>query len=121
MRKKGTCHFQDTHAKSIDIDLLVVLFLIEFGGHELGRTQYRGNMGLMPNDSKTEVTNLELTIVAIDKDVVAFQVAVNNGWVLGMQIGEAEEDLSTPGPDDLGFQCTLESLFQVLFQGPRGH
>ena len=114
-------HFQDTHAKGIDIDLLVILFIVELGGHELGSTENRGDVGAVANNSEAEVTNLELTIVAVDKDVVALKVTVDDGRAVGMEIGESLEDLSAPGLYDFGLECALERLFEILLQGTRGH
>lgn len=116
-----TYHFQDTHAKGIDVDLLVVLFVVELGSHELRGSEDRGDVGAVADDSEAEVANFELAIVAVDKDVVALEVAVDDGWAVGVEVGESLEDLSAPGLYNFGFKCALESLFEILLQGARRH
>lgn len=112
-----TCHFQDTHAKGIDIDLLIVLFVVELWSHELGGAEDRGDVGPVADDSESEVANLELSVVAVDEDIVTFEIAVDDGRVVGVEVDESLKDLATPGLEHLGLEGTLEGLFEVLLEG----
>lgn len=78
-------------------------------------------MGAMADNSKTEVTNLELSVVAVDKDVVALEVAVDDGRVVGMEVDESLQNLAAPRLEDLGLERALEGLFEVLLQCAGGH
>lgn len=115
--QRVTCHFQDTHAEGIDIDLLVVFFVVELWGHELGGAEDRGDVCPVADDSKSEVTNFELSVVAVDEYIVTLEIAVNDGWVVGVEVDKSLKDLATPGLEHLGLEGTFEGLFEVLLEG----
>lgn len=111
-----TCHFEDTHAKGVNVDLLVIALVVQLWGHELGSAEDRRDVGTVADNGETEVANLELSVVAVDKDVVALEVAVDDGRVVGVEIDESLENLAAPRFEDLGLERALEGLFEVLLQ-----
>lgn len=53
-------------------------------------------MALPHDGSQAQISNLELPNVAVDEDVTAVQVSVDDAGVVGVQIMEASENLHTP-------------------------
>ena len=41
---------------------------------------------------------------------------MDDGWIVCVKINETLEDLATPRLEDLGFERSLQSLFQILLQ-----
>jgi DUF1009 family protein len=58
-------------------------------------------MGLAQDGSKAKVPNLDLAGVAIDEDVVALEVTVDDGRVIAVEVDEGTEDLATPVLDGM--------------------
>ncbi len=69
-RKKGAYH-----AKGVNIHFLVILFVVYFWGKEFRCPKDGRDVLCVFNNSQTEISNLGLSIVAINKYVVAFQVS----------------------------------------------
>jgi len=48
------------------------------------------------NGRQSEVTNLHLPLVSIDKNVIAFQIPMNNWRVMTMQVEKTTQNLPRP-------------------------
>jgi hypothetical protein len=66
-------------------------------------TDHTLRVGLDHGGGETEVSKLHFSIVTVDKDVVAFQIAMDNGFVshLAVQIMQSLQDLPAPIPSGL--------------------
>lgn len=53
-------------------------------------------MRFAENGGETKVTNLDLTLVAINEDVVTFEVSMDDWWVMTMKVKQTLQDLPTP-------------------------
>lgn len=106
-------HFQHTHPKGIDVDFLgVTLLVVHFGSHELwcaySSIKNKGK-GFVENLAiglfsvvhtdygvlfakfhlgSAHVANLDLSLMAIDENVVALDVSVDDGRTVGVQVME---------------------------------
>lgn len=65
-------HLQHAHPERVDVDGRVVPSLVHFGRHELGRAQHR------PAVRRRKAQVPDLDGLALDEDVVALQVAVDD-------------------------------------------
>ena len=76
----GCHHLKHAHAEGIYVDFLIVELVVQFGGHELGRTKHRLRLSLAfaHKRREAEIANLNLGVVPVDKDVVAFEIAVDD-------------------------------------------
>jgi hypothetical protein len=54
-----------------------------------------------PQRGQAQVPNLDLAAGAVDKDVIAFEVAVDDGGVVRMQVHQPLQDLPRPAPQHL--------------------
>ncbi len=66
-------------------------------------TDHTLRVGLDHSGGETEVSKLHFSIVTVDKDVVAFQISMDNGFVshLAVQIMQSLQDLPAPIPSGL--------------------
>lgn len=101
-------HFQQAHAKGINVDLLgVTPFLIHFWGHKLGRPDKRILFIAEPHIfCSSHIANLDLIVRTVDKYVVAFDISVDDRWVVTMQVSESFEDLTAPSFYDFRIRQT---------------
>lgn len=53
-------------------------------------------MGLAEDGGEAEIPNLDLASVAVDEDVVALEVPMDDGGVMAMEVGQGTEDLAAP-------------------------
>lgn len=94
-------HFQKTHSKSINVDLFVIAQLfVHFRRHEF-RSANDSVLFAHFHFSSAHVTDLDFTVSSVDKDVVAFDVTMDDRWCVTMEVGEPFEDLAGPALDDL--------------------
>mmetsp|Transcript_5852 Transcript_5852/g.25920 ORF Transcript_5852/g.25920 Transcript_5852/m.25920 type:complete len:1112 (+) Transcript_5852:100-3435(+) len=105
----------DAHSERVDVHPLVVVLVVQFGRHELRGADHRFGPVVVQHGSQTEVPNLHLALVLVDKDVVALQVAVHDGRGLRVQVVQAPQDLPGPRLDRPQIQVGLE-LGRVLLQ-----
>lgn len=54
------------------------------------------SMGFTENCSESEITNLHLPLIAIDKYVITLEISMNHRWVKAMEIKKTSQDLPTP-------------------------
>ena len=105
----------DAHSERVDVHPLVVVLVVQFGRHELRGADHRLGPVVVQHGGQTEVPNLHLALVLVDKDVVALQVAVHDGRGLRVQVVQAPQDLPGPRLDRPQIQVGLE-LGRVLLQ-----
>jgi hypothetical protein len=55
---------------------------------------------MLDERSEAEIANLDDTRAAVDKDVVTLEVAVNDGWVVTVQVDQALQHLPGPALED---------------------
>lgn len=89
-------HLEHAHPERVYVDQLVVLFFIHLRCHELGSPHAVHSVGLAEDGSKAEVPDLDLARVAVDEDVVAFEIAVDDGRVVAVEVGQSAQDLAAP-------------------------
>lgn len=51
------------------------------------------SIGLVENGSKAEITDLNLSLIAIDEEVVTLEVPVNYGWFVAVKVDKPFQDL----------------------------
>ena len=91
-------HLEDAHAEGVDVGELVVGLVVHLGSHELRRADAAGVAAAAAERGEAEVADLDLALVAVDEDVVALEVAMDDGRRVGVEVGEAVEDLRAPAP-----------------------
>ena len=89
-------HLQHAHAEGVHVHRLAVVLVVQLGRHELGRAQHRLHVGGVPGDGEAEVADAHLTRRAVDEDVVALQVAVDDGRRVGVQVVQGRQYLAAP-------------------------
>mmetsp|Transcript_2268 Transcript_2268/g.5141 ORF Transcript_2268/g.5141 Transcript_2268/m.5141 type:complete len:277 (+) Transcript_2268:343-1173(+) len=87
-------HLEHAHAKRVDVDLLVVILVIQLRRHELGGAEDTLCCSLAHQSREAQISNLDLRVVAVDEDVLALEVTVDD--VVAVQILEPFEDLPAP-------------------------
>ena len=95
-------HLQDAHAEGVDVGALVVVLGVHLGRHELRRAYHaarRVTAAAAAGDDggEAEVADLDLPLAAVNEDVVALEVAVDDA--ARVEVREALEDLAAPAPD----------------------
>ena len=112
--------YQQTHPERVNIHPVVVVLVIELRSHKLRRTQHRLRRRPRPQKRRqTQIANLDDPLGAVDEDVVAFQVAVDDRRGVAVQIDEPAQNLPCPPLQDLDVDRPLV-LFAVLPQSARG-
>mmetsp|Transcript_18178 Transcript_18178/g.42550 ORF Transcript_18178/g.42550 Transcript_18178/m.42550 type:complete len:206 (-) Transcript_18178:669-1286(-) len=111
-------HLQQHHAKGIDVHRSVVIFIINLRRDEVHRPHNRSSncTGLLQRCGEPKIANHDLSTIAVDEDVIALQVPVDDGIRTSMQIIQAFQDLSTPVANHLQFQRRVDAL-DVLEKG----
>ena len=73
-------HLEDAHPEGVDVHLLVVTLIVQLRRHELGRAKHGLGlyMSLAHERGEAEVANLDFGVVAVDENVVALQIAVDD-------------------------------------------
>ena len=84
------------HAECIDVHALSVVLLVQFGSNELWRAQDTLHHRRMPSSRQSEVAQPHLARTAIHKDVVALQVAVDDGRGQVVQVVQSVQQLTAP-------------------------
>ena len=70
-------HLQHAHAEGPNIDLEIVFLVVHLGGHKLGGSQAREGLAALQGRGEAQVADPDLGGVAVDENVVAFQISVN--------------------------------------------
>ena len=55
-----------------------------------------GGLRTTEDGGEAEIPNLDLTEMAIDKDVIALEISVDNWRIMGMEINQTLQDLPSP-------------------------
>lgn len=112
-------HLQDTHPEGIDISLAGVVALHSLRCHEFKLVPCCGNVAQAA--AQPEVTQLHLTIVAIDEDVIALQLAVDDWGVLVVEVLQRPQQLSADLLNHPQLQAVVLGLRDKRLQGPTRH
>lgn len=80
-------HFENAHSESIDVNFDVVMLVVEFRRHKVWRTQHRTGVGVVHWRRQAQISNFDLSRVRINENVVTFEVPVNYGHRLFVQVG----------------------------------
>lgn len=86
-------HFKQTHAKSVNIDALIILLGVHLWSHELRRTNDTLGKRALFERSQAQVTDLHLSRLASHEQVVALEIAMDDGRRSRVQVGQALQDL----------------------------
>ena len=111
-------HFENGHAKCINVDLRAVVLLVKFRRHKLWRAEDGRRVRRVHGRRKAEVTYLDIATVRVDEDVVALDVSVNDGRIVLVQVIEALQYFMQPLLDDL--ELRVANLLNVLAKGAAG-
>mmetsp|Transcript_44630 Transcript_44630/g.142299 ORF Transcript_44630/g.142299 Transcript_44630/m.142299 type:complete len:293 (-) Transcript_44630:394-1272(-) len=112
-------HLQQAHAKSINVNSCAVLFFIDFWRNEIWSAHYRCCARLLQGGGQAQIANQNLTDIAVDENVVALQVPVDDRLFEGVQIRQAFQNLSRPCSHHLFLQRCADPL-DVRQQGSPG-
>lgn len=94
---------QQAHPERVDVDAVVVVLVVQLGRHELRRSQHRLRRRPRAQQRReAEVADLDDALAAVDEDVVALEVAVDDRRGVAVQVDEAAENLPGPALQDLG-------------------
>jgi len=89
--------YQQAHPERVHVHAVVVFLVVELRSHKLRRPQDRLRRRARPKQRReAQVANLDDALAAVDKDVVAFQVPVDDRRRVPVEVHEPAEDL--PGP-----------------------
>jgi len=101
-KKKPRISHQEAHPERVDVDAVVVVLVVQLRRHELGRSQHRLRRRPRAQQRRqAEVADLDDALAAVDEDVVALEVAVDDRRGVAVQVDEAAEDLPGPALEDL--------------------
>mmetsp|Transcript_3161 Transcript_3161/g.5419 ORF Transcript_3161/g.5419 Transcript_3161/m.5419 type:complete len:237 (-) Transcript_3161:439-1149(-) len=101
---------QHTKTKAVHVYLLIVLLLVQLRCHELWCAKNALRSGeATPKRSQAQVTNLNDATGTVHKYVIAFEVTVDDGWIMSVQIHQALQDLPCPA-----FQHLLINVLVLL-------
>lgn len=96
IRVFARCHFQETHAKGVDIDLFAVsLFFVHFRSHEFRGTNDRVFFAHL-HLGRTHIANLDFAVSPVNKDIVALYIAVDDWRIVAVQIDQPFQNLPRP-------------------------
>lgn len=59
-------------------------------------TNTMSSMGFPKDSSKAQITNLDLPLIPIHKDVVTLEIPVDHRWIMAMKVKESSQYLPTP-------------------------
>lgn len=120
IRILSRCHLEQAHAESVHVHFFTVTFLlVHFWRHEFGRAlmdsvgevscdlKNRGTIAMTSltyhcvastqlHLGRAHVSDLDLTVCAVDENVITLDVAVDDGRVVSVQIVQAFQYLSRP-------------------------
>mmetsp|Transcript_2867 Transcript_2867/g.7271 ORF Transcript_2867/g.7271 Transcript_2867/m.7271 type:complete len:360 (+) Transcript_2867:2596-3675(+) len=109
---------EQEHAEGVDVDLLVVVFVIELRRHEFGRAEDTQRLILLADGrTKAKVPDPQIPRRPVDENIIALQIAMYDGRVLRVQILQPLEYLYRPPLEDLP-PYELDLLHEAL-QRPR--
>lgn len=112
-------HLQHAHAVRVDVHRLRVRLRVQLRRHELRRAQDGvRHVRLVHDRRQPEVADLDLAVVAIDEDVAAVEVAVDDAGVVGVEVVEPLEDLARPLLERLDGDVAVSVA--VLAEAPGG-
>ena len=119
-KKKKKNSYQQAHPEGVDVDAVVVVLVVELRRHELGRAQHRLRRGPRAEQRRqAEVADLDDALAAVDEDVVALEVAVDDRRRVAVQVHQAAQNLPGPPLEHLDVDRPLV-LLPVLPERPRG-
>lgn len=77
-------HLKHTHPKRVNVNQLIVLFLIHLWCHEFRSPHAVHCLRLAEDGSKTKVPDLDLAGIAVNEDVVTLEVTVDDWRVVSV-------------------------------------
>ena len=98
-------HLERAHAERVDVHLFVVGLVVQLRRHELGRAQHATSLARRvvggSSCGQAQVADPQIPGSAVDEDVVALDVAVDDLGVPRVQVRESFQNLPHPPLDDL--------------------
>jgi len=93
---------QHTHTERVHVDLLVVrAFFVHVWGHEFRCSKHAEYTPVSVHGRQAEVADSQVAGRPVYENILALQVAVDNGRLLRVQVREAVQDLDGPPLRDL--------------------
>lgn len=107
--------FQNTHSKGININTSCVMLFKNFRSHVLRSSQHRIGEIVRQNGGQTEISDLNIAVVTIDKYVVTLDITMNDRiGFLAMEVFQSLEYFL--GPMFEYFKSNFFHLLQMIFQ-----